>query len=174
MNAPQSPSIEIRFAKPGDAPVIHRFIRELAEYEKLSQKVASSETDIHEALFGERPVAECLLAFHQDQPAGFALFFTTFSTFVGRPGLYLEDLYVNPAWRGLGIGKALLIRLAAIAHERHCGRLEWSVLNWNEPAIGFYKKLGAWPMNDWTVYRLCGHHLEFLAAQDPALKNNEK
>jgi len=165
MNQPSHASAcEIRSAKPGDAPVIHAFIRELAEYEKLSQEVVSSEKDIHEALFGERPVAECLLAFFRDQPAGFALFFTTFSTFVGRPGLYLEDIYVRPERRGQGIGKALLIRLAGIARERRCGRMEWSVLDWNEPAIRFYKNLGARPMDEWTVYRLSGSSLEALAA----------
>ncbi|MFB3786379.1 MAG: N-acetyltransferase family protein [bacterium] len=164
MHQPNHSPCEIRFAKPGDAPLIHTFIRELAEYERLSQAVTSSEKDIHEALFGERPAAECLLAFLQDQPAGFALFFTTFSTFVGRPGLYLEDIYVKPAWRGMGIGKALLSRLAGIAKERRCGRMEWSVLNWNEPAIGFYKKLGARPLDEWTVYRLSGSALDALAA----------
>lgn len=156
---------EIHFVQPEETSIIFAFIRELAEYECLSDKVISTEADIREALFGKRPSAEALLAFFQDQPVGFALFFTTFSTFVGRPGLYLEDIYVRPEMRGKGCGHALLVRLAQIAQARRCGRMEWSVLNWNHPSIAFYEKLGAVPMNEWTVYRLTGEKLAALAKE---------
>ncbi len=156
-------SLTIRSAVPEDSDTLYRFICELAEYEKLSQSVIATAEDIREALFGEKPCAEALLAFWNDRPVGFALYFTTFSTFVGRPGLYLEDLYVQPDYRGKGIGKELLLHLARLAYQRQYGRMEWSVLDWNEPAIQFYKKLGAKPMDEWTVYRLTREDLERLA-----------
>lgn len=149
-------------ATPADVPAIHGLIRELADYEKLTHAVVATERDLHEALFGPRPCAEALVAARDGRTVGFALFFTSYSTFVGRPGIYLEDLYVQPAARGCGIGKALLARLAALAVERRCGRLEWSVLDWNAPAIGFYRSLGAKPMDEWTVYRLDGDALRTL------------
>ena len=156
--------IEIRKAAATDVPLILSFIRELAEYEKLSHEVVATEDGLRESLFGERPYAEVLIAEHDGSPAGFALFFHNFSTFLGRPGIYLEDLYVKPEHRGAGIGKELLVRLARLARARGCGRLEWWVLDWNEPSIGFYRKLGAVPMDDWTVYRVSGTALEDLAS----------
>jgi GNAT superfamily N-acetyltransferase len=152
-------------AVPEDVPLILSFIRKLAEYERLAHAVVASEEGLTEALFGPRPAAEVILTEWEGEPAGFALFFTTFSTFVGRPGLYLEDLFVEPWLRGKGIGKALLLRLAQLAVERGYGRVEWSVLDWNEPAIGFYRSLGAVPMDEWTVYRLSGEALERLAGR---------
>ena len=144
------PSMTIRIdrATERDVPVILQMIRDLAEYERMSDQV----------------VAEVLLAYADDEPAGFALFFHNFSTFVGRKGLYLEDLFVKPELRGAGIGKRLLVELARIAVERRCGRFEWSVLDWNEPAIGFYRKLGAVPMNEWTIFRVTGDAIARLAA----------
>ncbi len=150
-----------------DVPLILTFIKELAEYEKLSDAVVATEATLREQLFGERPSAEVLFALWEGAPAGFAVFFHNYSTFVGRRGLYLEDLYVRPAQRGLGIGKALLAELARLALERGCGRMEWAVLDWNEPAIGFYKGLGALPMNEWTVFRLAGEPLQRLALSSP-------
>ena len=153
----------IRPATAADVPVIIRLIRALAEYERLSDQVVLEENAMREHLFGPRPVAEVLLAEDEGQVVGFALFFQNFSTFLGRPGLYLEDLFVLPEFRGRGHGKALFMALARLAVERGCGRLEWAVLNWNEPAIGFYRSLGAVPMDEWTVYRLTGPALEKLA-----------
>jgi GNAT superfamily N-acetyltransferase len=146
-----------------DVPVILALIKELAEYERLAHEVVATEAILTETLFGERPYAEVMLAFYENNPVGYALFFHSYSTFLGRPGLYLEDLYVRPSLRGKGIGKALLATLARIALDRKCGRLEWAVLNWNEPAIGFYKSLGAKPMDSWTVYRLTAEPLAQLA-----------
>lgn len=157
--------LTIRPALEADLPLVLAFIRKLAEYEKLLDSVTATESDLKEWLFGERPVAEALLALWDGQPAGFALFFHNFSTFLGRPGIYLEDLFVEPALRGRGIGKALLARLAAIAKQRRCARLEWSVLDWNTPSIEFYKRLGAVPMDEWTIYRLTGQALDRLAAE---------
>jgi GNAT superfamily N-acetyltransferase len=154
----------IREANEGDVPLILSLIRELAEYEKLSDEVVATEDGLRDSLFGERRYAEVLIAEHDGAPAGFALFFHSFSTFLGKPGIYLEDLYVKPAFRGSGIGKKLLVHLASLAKRRGCGRLEWWVLDWNEPSIGFYKKLGAVPMDDWTVYRVSGSALEDLAS----------
>ena len=154
----------VREASEGDVPLILSFIRELAEYEKLSDEVVATEGTLRESLFGERRYAEVLIAEHDGAPAGFALFFHSFSTFLGKPGLYLEDLYVKPAFRGAGIGKKMLVRLASLAVGRGCGRLEWWVLDWNEPAIGFYRSVGAEPMDDWTVYRVSGSALEDLAS----------
>ena len=158
------PVIGVRKATEDDVPLILSLIRELAEYEKLSHEVVATEAGLRKSLFGERPYAEVLVAEHEGAPAGFALFFHNFSTFLGRPGIYLEDLYVKPEFRGAGIGKELLIHLARLAKRRDCGRLEWWVLDWNEPSIGFYKKLGAVPMDDWTVYRVSGPALEDLAS----------
>lgn len=158
------PGVTLRFAGVDDAGVILELIRDLAAYERLSHELVADEARIRASLFGDRPAAETLIAEDQGAPVGFALFFHNYSTFLGRPGLYLEDIFVRPAARGRGIGKALLMRLARIAVERGCGRMEWSVLNWNEPAIGFYRGLGAVAMDGWTVYRLTGADLEKLAA----------
>lgn len=144
--------------------LILAFIKELAEYEKLSHEVVATEEDLRASLFGGRPFAEVLIAEHGGAPAGFALFFHNFSTFLGKPGIYLEDLYVKSEFRGAGIGKKMLVHLARLAKDRGCGRLEWWVLDWNAPSIGFYEKLGAVAMDDWTVYRLAGTALDELAA----------
>jgi GNAT superfamily N-acetyltransferase len=149
----------IRSATAADVPAIVQLIRDLADYEKLSREVHMEESRLREHLFGPRPFAEVLLAEEGGAVIGFALFFHNYSTFLGKPGLYLEDLFVKPAQRGEGHGKALLQALARLAVERGCGRLEWSVLNWNEPAIRFYEALGAVPMKEWTVYRLTGEAL---------------
>ena len=154
----------VRVATPGDVALVHGLMRGLAVYEKLEHALVSTEADLAEALFGAHPAAEAIVAEIDGTPVGFALFFRTYSTFVGRPGLYLEDLFVLPEARGKGAGKALLARLAAITVERGYARLEWAVLNWNEPAIGFYQSLGAVPMDEWTVYRLTGTALQALAA----------
>jgi len=146
--------IEIRAAEAADAVLIVDFIRQLAEYERLSNECLVTEAAIQEHLFGDRPCAEALIVSSDDRPVGFALFFHNFSTFLAKPGIYIEDLYVEPEARGKGHGKALLKRIFEIARERDCGRVEWSVLNWNEPAIRFYESLGAKPMNEWTVYRV--------------------
>ena len=156
---------EIRPATEDDVPIILSLIRELAEYERLSHEVVATEGLLRESLFGERRGAEVLIACCKGAPAGFALFFHSFSTFLGRPGIYLEDLYVKPEFRGRGIGRALLTRLARLAKERGCGRLEWAVLDWNEPAIKLYKSIGAVPMDEWTVYRVTGEALETLATR---------
>jgi GNAT superfamily N-acetyltransferase len=159
------PEVEIRVATEDDVPLILSLIRELAEYERLSHEVVATEETLRDSLFGERRVAETLLAYLGDSPAGFALFFHTFSTFLGRPGIYLEDLYVRPEFRSAGVGRTLLVRIAGLAKERGCGRLEWAVLDWNEPAISFYKRIGASPVSGWTVYRLTGEALEELAGR---------
>ena len=156
------PIASIRLAKKKDVKTIMGFIKSLAEYEKLSDEVVANEQSLGEYLFGDRPYAEVLIAEYDMKAVGFALFFHTFSTFLGMPGLYLEDLYVKPEMRGKGFGKALFLKVAQIAQNRNCGRLEWSVLNWNEPAIGFYKKLGAQDMDEWTVYRLSRESLAKL------------
>lgn len=148
------PEMTVRPAERRDVGAIMGFIRELAEYERLAHEVVADEASLERFLFGERPAAEALIAEFETVPVGFALFFHTFSTFVGRPGLYLEDLYVRPDMRGKGFGTLLLRSVARLALERECGRLEWSVLDWNEPAIRFYENLGARAMGDWTVYRL--------------------
>lgn len=154
----------IRAACPEDAALILRFIGELAEYERLSHEMVATEEALREHLFGEHPKAEVILAYLGGEPVGFALFFHNFSTFLGRPGIYLEDLYVTPSARGSGIGRGLLTHLASLAVARGCGRLEWSVLEWNEPAIGFYRRLGAAPMEEWRVFRLTGEALAGLGA----------
>lgn len=163
MTGAAAASLSIEPATPADVGLILSFIRELADYERLLDQVVASEELLREQLFGARPGAEAVIARWQGEPAGFALFFHNFSTFVGRRGLYLEDLFVRPAYRGHGVGRALLAFLARLALARGCGRLEWWVLDWNEPAIGFYRGLGAEAMSDWTVYRLTGEPLRALA-----------
>jgi GNAT superfamily N-acetyltransferase len=154
---------EIRPARLEDVPVILQLIRDLATYERAPNDVTATEPQLVDVLFGEKPVAEVLLAFEGESPVGFAVFFYNFSTWLGRPGLYLEDLFVNPEKRGKGYGRALLVALAKIARERECGRMEWAVLDWNEPAINFYRKLGAQPMHEWTVFRLTPDDIARLA-----------
>ncbi len=146
--------LTIREATKKDVPLIHSLIREIAEYEKLLHEVIATEDDILKNLFGEIKYAEVLIAEYENEPAGQALFFHNFSTFIGRPGIYLEDLFVRPKFRGKGIGKSLLLRLIELAKERNCGRVEWCVLDWNEPAINFYKGLGAVSMDGWSVFRV--------------------
>ena len=156
-------TLSIRSATAADIPLIAQFIRDLAEYERLAHEVRFDETVLEAKLFGARPYAEVLIGEIDGSPQGFALFFHNFSTFEGKPGIYLEDLFVRPEARGSGLGKALLKRLAALAVERDCARLEWSVLDWNEPAIQFYKSLGSKPMDEWTIYRADGVALIDLA-----------
>jgi GNAT superfamily N-acetyltransferase len=156
-------AIHIRPATVEDTPLLLGFIRQLAEYERLSHEVVADETSLRASLFGDTPAAEAVIGSLEGVPAGFALFFQNFSTFLGRPGLYLEDLFVRPDARGRGLGEALLRHLAQEAVRRGCGRFEWAVLDWNEPAIGFYRKLGAVPLSDWTVFRVTGDALLRLA-----------
>ena len=154
--------IRIAPAEESQIPLILSFIRKLAEYERLSDKVVVDEAQLRKSLFGPHPAAEVAIAYLDEQPAGFAVYFHNFSTFAGRPGLYLEDLFVEPQLRGKGIGKSLLVYLARLAEERGCARVDWAVLDWNEPAKRFYRKLGAEPMDDWTIYRLSGAGLKNL------------
>ncbi len=161
-------AISIRSARPEDVPLVVELIRALAVYEKLEDECAPDAGALARHLFGERPYAEVLVASCDGVPAGFALFFPNYSTFLTKPGIYLEDLFVKPEYRGLGVGRALLSHLAALAVERGCGRLEWAVLTWNDPAIGFYERLGARRMEEWRVYRLTGAALEAVAAGIPA------
>jgi GNAT superfamily N-acetyltransferase len=153
--------LTIRPAVAGDVPVILQLIRDLATYERATKE------QLLEVLFGKKPAAEVLLAFARNEPVGFAVFFHNFSTWLGRPGLYLEDLFVKPEERGKGYGRALLVHLGKIARDRGCGRMEWAVLDWNEPAIKFYRALGAKPMDEWTVYRLTGDGIQALAESSP-------
>ena len=153
-------------ARVEDLPIILQLIRDLATYERAPDEVVATEEQLIEVLFGERPVAEVLLAFEGESPVGFAVYFYSFSTWLARPGLYLEDLFVKPEKRGKGYGRALLVELAKIARERGCGRMEWAVLNWNESAIKFYRTLGAKPMNEWTVFRLTREEITKLADSD--------
>jgi len=148
-----------------DVPVILQMIKGLAEYERLTEHVTATEAQLRATLFGPRPAAEVVIGYAGGKPVGFALFFQNYSTFLAQPGIYLEDLFVEPEARGHGYGRQLLAYLAKIAAERGCGRVEWSVLDWNQPAIGFYRKLGALPMEDWTVFRLTGTALTRLAGQ---------
>jgi GNAT superfamily N-acetyltransferase len=157
------PGLTLRFATQADVGTILSFIKELADYEKLSHEVEADERALRASLFDGRRVAEVVLAVFQGTPVGFALYFHNFSTFLGRPGIYLEDLYVTPAMRGQGIGTAVLAYLAHLARERGCGRLEWAVLDWNAPATTFYRNLGAQPLDEWTVFRLTGSALRELA-----------
>ena len=155
--------IGIRAARPGDEALVLSFIRQLAEYEKLQHELVATEATVAAALFGAKPRAYCDLAYAGNEPAGFALWFYNFSTFLAKPGVYLEDLFVRPQFRGRGIGKALLVNLAQRAIAEDCGRLEWWVLDWNTPSIEFYKSLGAKAMNEWTVFRVTGDALTKLA-----------
>lgn len=155
--------VRIEPARETDAPLILRLIKALAEYERLSAEVVATEASVRASLFGDDPKAEAVIAHAGDDAVGFALWFHNYSTFAGRHGLYLEDLFVLPEWRGRGIGSALLRHLARVAVERRCGRMEWAVLDWNEPAIRFYKSLGARPMSEWTVFRVTGDELKRLA-----------
>ena len=155
----------IRSAERGDIPLVLQFIRGLAEYEKLAHECEATEEQLERTLFGDRPSAEVVMAFRGDAPAGFALFFHNYSTFLAKPGLYLEDLFVDPTHRGHGVGQSLLAHLASLAVSRGCGRFEWSVLDWNADAIRFYERMGARPMSDWTVYRMTGEALTTLAEQ---------
>jgi len=154
---------EIKPATKKDVPVILTFIKELAEYERLSHTVVATEDILRQSLFEGNQFAEVVIGYYEEKPVGFALFFHNFSTFLGRPGLYLEDLYVKPGFRGKGIGRTMLRYLAKLARDRNCGRFEWAVLDWNEPAIKFYKGLGAVALEDWTKFRVSGEALERLA-----------
>ena len=156
-------SFEIRIATEADVPLILSFIRALADYEKLADRVIATEDSVRQTLFGNPRFAEVLIAEEDANPVGFALFFHNYSTFLARPGVYLEDLFVKPEARGRGYGKALLARLAEIARERNCGRVEWAVLDWNEPSIAFYRSLGAVSLDDWRMFRLTGPALDALA-----------
>ena len=164
MNEPR-PALDIAPATPGDLPLIVALIRELAEYERLLEQCRVRPEDLQRDLFGPRPYAEAAVAREGGNPVGFALWFHNYSTFEGRPGLYLEDLYVRPAYRGRGYGEALLRHCARLAVERGCARFEWSVLDWNEPALRFYRKLGAVALDDWTVQRVNGPALRALAGR---------
>ena len=160
-------SFAIRPARPRDVPHVFALIRALADYEKLSHLVTGTEAALHAELFGPRPIIESVLAWEDDRPVGFALYFHNFSTFLIRRGLYLEDLFVVPEARGKGYGKALMLHLARLAVERGCGRFEWAVLDWNTPAIEFYQSFGARPQEEWTIYRLTGQALlDFAAGED--------
>jgi GNAT superfamily N-acetyltransferase len=160
-----TPGISIRSATPEDVPLILWFVRQLAEYEQLLEYVVATEDSLQKTLFGTMPAAEVLLAFEGETPLGFALFFHNYSTFLAQRGIYLEDLFVVPSARGRGVGRLLLAALARLAMERDCGRLEWAVLDWNAPAIGFYERLGAEPMEQWRIFRLSGDALAAVAAQ---------
>ena len=163
---PAPKQFSIRPAKPSDVAHIHSMIVELAVFEKLEHMVVATEELLHEGLFGAKPVCEAIIGEADGEVVTFALFFHNFSTFLGKPGIYLEDIYVRPGFRGRGMGKAMLARLARLARERCCGRLEWSVLDWNEPSIRFYESLGAVAMDEWTVHRVTGEALDRLARSD--------
>ena len=165
MTATDTPGFQIRSAIESDVPVIFSFVKKLASYERLSHEVVATEELIRETLFGLRRTAEIAIGYLEAQPVGFVLFFHNYSTFLGKPGLYIEDLFVDEDYRRRGYGRALLLHVARLAKERGCGRLEWSVLNWNQPAIDFYKKLGASPMSEWTVFRITGESLNELAGK---------
>ncbi|PSB16442.1 N-acetyltransferase [Phormidesmis priestleyi ULC007] len=162
MNSP----LTIRFATPADVPALFSLIQALAEYEKLSDAVTGSPDQLADHLFGVRPYIETIVAEHTEQVVGFALFFHNYSTFLTKPGIYLEDLFVLPEYRDQGIGRALLTYLAQLAVDRGCGRLEWSVLDWNEPAIGFYQRMGATVLPDWRTCRVTGDALTAMAQQN--------
>jgi GNAT superfamily N-acetyltransferase len=165
MNKTDSPGFQVRSATESEVPVIFSFIKKLAEYERLSSEVVATEQLLRETLFGERRTAEVAIGYLETKAVGFVLFFHNYSTFLGKPGLYIEDLFVDKDYRRRGYGRALLLHVARLAKERGCGRLEWAVLDWNQPAIGFYKKLGAVPMSEWTVFRVTGKCLDELAGQ---------
>ncbi|MBM3832134.1 MAG: GNAT family N-acetyltransferase [Verrucomicrobia bacterium] len=162
----ESADIRIETATESDVPLIVSLIKELAAYERLSDEVVMTEELLRTSLFGKCPSAEVIIGHYKETPVGFAVFFHNFSTFLGRRGLYLEDLFVRQEARGKGVGRALLLYLARLAKERQCGRFEWAVLDWNEPATNFYKSLGATPMNEWTIFRLTGDALDRLAARE--------
>src|SRR5256886_17568913 len=168
MKTPEN--LDIRPASVEDVLIILQLIRDLATYERAPNEVTATEEQLVDVLFGKRPAAEVLLAFEGKAPVGFAVFFHNFSTWLGRPGLYLEDLFVKPEKRGKGYGRALLVDLAKIARDRGCGRMEWAVLNWNDPAIQFYRKLGATPMDEWTVFRLTRDGIARLAQSESIAK----
>jgi GNAT superfamily N-acetyltransferase len=170
----QLADFKIRPARLEDVLVILQLIHDLATYERAPDEVTATEEQLVEVLFGEKPAAEVLLAFEEESPVGFAVYFYNFSTWLGRPGLYLEDLFVKPEKRGKGYGRALLIELAKIARDRGCGRMEWAVLDWNEPAIKFYRSLGAKPMHEWTVFRLTGEGIAELASAADTAATTEK
>src|SRR5438309_7497763 len=170
----ETKNFTIRPATIVDVPIILQLIRDLATYERAPSEVAATEEQLVDVLFGERPVAEVLLDFEDEMPIGFAVFFHNFSPWLGRPGLYLEDLFVRPEARGKGYGRALLIHLAKIARDRGCGRMEWAVLDWNGPAIQFYRSLGAKPMHEWTVFRLNGEEIGKLASAADTAATTEK
>ena len=175
INVNKTESFDIRPARVEDVPIILQLIRDLATYERAPQEVTATEEQLVDVLFGERRAAEVLLAFEGESPVGFAVYFYNFSTWLGRPGLYLEDLFVKPEKRGKGYGRTLLVELAKIARDRGCGRMEWAVLNWNEPAIKFYRALGAKPMDEWTVFRLTRDEIAKLAdAADTAATTEPK
>ena len=159
-------SFQIRAATKADVPVVLSFIKKLADYERLSHEVVATEKTLADTLFGRRRTAEVAIGYYKRAPVGFVLFFHNYSTFLGRPGIYIEDLFVDEAFRRRGFGRALLTYVAKLAKERQCGRLEWSVLDWNEPATNFYRKLGALPMSEWTVFRVTGDNLTKLARED--------
>ena len=163
--ATRNPEFTLKAAVEADVPLILSFIKGLADYERLAHEVVATEPLLREYLFGRHPVAEVVIGYLTGEPVGFALFFHTFSTFLGRPGLYLEDLFIEPEFRGRGFGRLMLAYLARLAQARGCGRLEWSVLDWNEPAINFYQALGAEPLADWTMHRVTGEALQRLAAE---------
>jgi len=169
-----SAHFQIRPARVEDVPIILELIRDLARYERAPDEVTATGEQLIDVLFGQRPAAEVLLAFESESPVGFAVYFYNFSTWLGRPGLYLEDLFVKPEKRGKGYGRALLVELAKIARDRGCGRMEWAVLDWNEPAIKFYRALGAAPMHEWTVFRLTRQEIAKLAnATDAAATTDQ-
>ena len=163
-----STKFQIRPATVNDLPIVMQLIRDLAEYERAPNDVVATEEGLQEVLFGQKPSAEVVLAMEGESAVGFAVFFHNFSTWLGRPGLYLEDLFVRPDSRGKGYGRALLVQLAKIARDRDCGRMEWAVLDWNEPAIKFYRTLGAAPNEEWTIFRLTSDKIAKLAASDAA------
>jgi GNAT superfamily N-acetyltransferase len=157
------PHFDIRVATEADVSIILSFIKKLADYERLAHEVVATEETLRETLFGRRRTAEIAIGYFKGEPVGFVLYFHNYSTFLGRPGIYIEDLFVDEAFRRRGFGTALLRYVAGVASQRRCGRLEWSVLDWNEPAINFYKKLGAVPMSEWTIFRVTGKELAKLA-----------
>ncbi len=167
-------TLRISPATRDDAELVLALVRELAEYEKLSHEVVATADDVRESLFGEKPAAEALIAWLDDQPVGFAIFFQNYSTFLARSGIHLEDLFVRPAARGRGFGRALLAEVARIARDRKCGRLEWSVLDWNAPALAFYERIGARVMKEWRLHRLTGEALDAVASSATSARSEPR